>query len=156
MAVVTDPHLLRLQFLRRLVQQLGEPQDGGFRAHALRGGGNDQEAIAEDPVVLDGDAELFRLQGLELMVHAAALQSPVVQQLPELLGAKFLEHLGSARIAPELDALVAELAHRLEGAGHVAGEIAADRVELQGDGDLFLLRRRPFGLNRRAESPSGR
>ena len=153
--MVANPHVLRAELFGRLVQQFGKPQDGLFRAHPLLGGGHDQEAVAEDPVVLDGRAELFRLQGLELMVHAAALQPLVVQQLSELLGAVFLEHVGSAGVAPELDPLVAELAHRLERAGHVAGEIAADRVELQGDRDL-LRRGGRFGSNRRVERPSGR
>ena len=119
---------------------MAKPQDGVFRAHPFLGGGYDQEPVAEDPVVLDGGAEAVRLQGLELVVHAAALQSVVVQHLAELLGAVLLEDLGRAGVAPGLDALVAELAHRFQRAGHVAGEIAADRIKLQSDRDLLRLR----------------
>src|SRR5207302_7117848 len=93
--------------------------------------------IAERLIVSNGSLEI--IQRLQIQVHAAAFEAAVVEQLPQIGAGVSLINVRGAVIAPKLNRLVADLAQLLERFRHIAGEFAADAVQLKSNRNRLLL-----------------
>ena len=89
--------------------------------------GDDELVVAEGMVEGDGLGQRVVLHQVERYMPAGADEAKLVE-----FG--FQGGGGMLGRAGELDAAVAHLRHRGQGAGHIGGKFAAHGVKLQGDG----------------------
>ena len=104
----------------------------------LRQARHDEEGVAQGLVERDGLRQLLAQQRVEADVRAAAFEAGVVEQLAQRFGV-------APVVAGKLDRLVTHLPHGVDRANQVLRALVAHRVELEREGDLFLVGGASFG-----------
>ena len=137
--MVADAHFVRPACDGRSIQQSGQLGDPFFGAHFFLGRRHIEVLAAERLIVFDGSLEI--IQRLQIQVHATALEAAVLEHLPQIGPGVSLINVRGAAITPKLDRSVADLTQFLERFHHIAGEFAADAVQLKSNRNRLRLSR---------------
>lgn len=131
MVMVARGHSERFQFCGDFVEGIGKGLPFvGFSEVAITG--DDEELAADGLVELDGGFEGVAAESVGADVSGGYAESEIVEALFKFFGFAVV-----VVVAGELDAIEAHFGDLGEGGIEVFAAIAAHRIELEGDGQLF-------------------